>query len=111
MQNIANLFLGTLSEIYLSKFDRSGKQKFYRARSTSKLGAIEVIKYFDKFPLFSSKYLDFLSWKEAHNLIVKNAHHKKYGLEGVNKITKLKNSINNNRSEYSWLHLNQFYSK
>ena len=60
MQNIANLFLGTLSVIYLSKFDRSGKQKFYRARSTSKLGAIEVIKYFDKFPLFSSKYLDFL---------------------------------------------------
>ena len=44
MQNIANLFLGTLSVIYLSKFDRSGKQKFYRARSTSKLGANEVIK-------------------------------------------------------------------
>ena len=111
MQNIANLFLDKLSEIYLSKFYRSGKQKFYRARSTSKLGAIEVIKYFDKFPLFSSKYLDFLSWKEAHNLIVQNAHHKKYGLEGLTKIKNLKNSINNNRSEFSWLHLNQFYSK
>ena len=49
MQNIANLFLGTLSEIYLSKFDRSGKQKFYRARSTSKLGANEVIQYFNRF--------------------------------------------------------------
>ena len=60
MQNIANLFLGTLSEIYLSKFDRSGKQKFFRARSTSKLGASKVINYFNKFPLFSSKYLDFL---------------------------------------------------
>ena len=47
MQNIANFFLGTLSEIYLSKFYRSGKHKFYRARSTSKLGAIEVIKYFN----------------------------------------------------------------
>ena len=111
MQNIANLFLGTLSEIYLSKFDRSGKQKFYRARTTSKLGANEVIKYFNHFPLFSSKYLDFLSWKEAQNLIVRNAHHKKYGLVGLNKIKELKNSINNNRNEFSWLHLNQFYSK
>jgi hypothetical protein len=109
MQDIANLFLGTLSEIYLSKVDRSGKHNFYRAKSTSKLGEIEVIKYFNKFPLFSSKYLDFYLGK--HNLIVQNAHHKKYVLEGVNKITKLKNSINNNRSEYSWLHLNQFYSK
>ena len=63
MQNIANLFLGTLSVIYLSKFDRSGKQKFYRARSTSKLGANEVIQYFNRFSLFSSKILDFLSFK------------------------------------------------
>lgn len=37
MQNIASLFLGSLSEIYLSKLDRSGKHKFYRARTTSKL--------------------------------------------------------------------------
>lgn len=78
MQNIANLFLGTLSEIYLSQFDRSGNHKFYRARSTSKLGANEVIRYFNKLPFFSSKYLDFLSWKEAQNLKVQNAHPKKY---------------------------------
>ena len=62
MQDIATLFLGTSSEIYLSKFDRSGKQKFYRARNTSQLGANEVVKYFNIFPLFSSKYLDFLAW-------------------------------------------------
>ena len=111
MQNIANLFLGSFSEVYLSKFDRSGKQKCYRAKTTSKLGANEVIQYFNRFPLFSSKYLDFLSWKEAQNLIVRNAHHKKYGLVGLNKIKELKNSINNNRNEFSWLHLNQFYSK
>lgn len=86
LQNIANFFLGSLSEVYLSKFDISGKQKFYRAKTTSKLGANEVIQYFNRFPLFSSKYLDFLSWKEATNLIVQNAHHKKYRLVGLNKI-------------------------
>ena len=90
MQNIANLFLGSLSEVYLSKFDRSGKQKFYRAKTTSKLGANEVIQYFNRFPLFSSKYLDLLSWREAQNLKVQNAQHKKYDLFGVNKIKILK---------------------
>ena len=90
MHNRANLFLGSLSEIYLSKFDRSDKQKFYRARSTSKLRANKVIKYFNNFPLFSSKYLDFLSFQEAQNLIVQNTQHKKYGLVGLNKIKNLK---------------------
>ena len=90
MHNRANLFLGSLSEIYLSKFDRSDKQNFYRARSTSKLRANKVIKYFNNFPLFSSKYLDFLSFQEAQNLIVQNTQHKKYGLVGLNKIKNLK---------------------
>ena len=52
-----------------------------------------------------------MSWKEATNLIVLNADHKKYGLVGLNKIKKLKISMNNNRSEFTWLHLNQFHSK
>jgi hypothetical protein len=111
MQDIANLFLGSLSEVYLSTYDRSGKQKFYRARNTNKLGAIEVIKYFNKFPLFSSKYLDFLAWEEAHNLILNKAHYKKNGLDGLNRIKHLKNNMNNNRTEFSWLHLNNFHSK
>ena len=111
MQDIANLFLGSLSVIYLSTFDRTGKQKFFKARNTSKLGANEVIKYFNSYPLFSSKYLDFLAWEEAHNLILNKAHFQKSGLEGLNRIKTLKNSMNNNRKEFSWLHLNNFYSK
>lgn len=88
MQGIANLFIG--SEVYLSKFDRSGKQKFLRARNVSQLGVNEVVNYFNRFPLFSSKHLDFLCWKEAHTLISSNLHHKKYGLDGLNRIKLLK---------------------
>ena len=111
MEKIANLFLADLSKIYLSKYDRSGKQPFWRARNNSKAGAKEVIKYFNKFPLFSSKHLDFLNWKEAHNLIEIKAHYKKNGLEGINKIKFLKNSMNDKRTEFSWLHLNNFYNR
>ena len=77
MENIAQLFLSKLGVVYLSKFDRSGTQPFWRVRNTSQEGAKEVIKYFNKFPLFSSKHLDFLCWSEAHNLIEKKVHYKK----------------------------------
>lgn len=111
MQDIANLFVGILSTVYLSTYDRSGKQKFYRARNTSISGANEVVKYFTNYPLFSSKHLDFLNWTEAHNLIVNKAHHKKFGLNGLNRIKFLKNNMNNNRSDFTWSHLINFYTK
>lgn len=110
MEKIAKLILANLGVVYLSKYDRSGKQPFWRARNSNQAGATEVIKYFNRFPLFSSKHLDFLNWKEAYHLIEIKAHHKKYGLEGLNKIKNLKNSMNNKRTEFSWLHLNNFYS-
>lgn len=111
MESIAHLFLAKLGVVYLSKYGRSGKQPYWRARNTSQVGAKEVIKYFNKYPLFSSKHLDFLCWSEAHNLIEIKAHHKKYGLAGFNKIKLLKNSMNAKRTEFSWLHLKNFHIK
>ena len=57
MESISNVFLCKLSLIKLSKFNRSGKQDAWRVKNSSKKGAIEVVNYFSKFPLFSSKYL------------------------------------------------------
>lgn len=94
MESIAQLFLAKLGIVYLSQSDRSGKQPYWRARNTSQVGAKEVIKYFNKYPLFSSKHLEFLCWSEAHNLIEIKAHHKKYGLASrFKKIKLLKNRI------------------
>jgi hypothetical protein len=90
MVKIANLFLSNVSLIYLMKYDRSGKQPSWKARNTSKAGAIEVVNYFTKFPLFSYKYLDFLSWSEAQQLIKNKAHYKNKGLDGLNRIKYLK---------------------
>lgn len=77
MESISNVFICKLSLIKLSKFDRTGKQNAWRVKTSSKKGAIEVVKYFSNFPLFSSKHLDFLCWKEAQILIETKQHHSK----------------------------------
>lgn len=70
-----------------------------------------MVNYFNKFPLFSSKYLDFLSWAEAQKLITNKLHLTKNGPEGLDRIKSLKNTMNNNRSVFSWEHLNDFYRR
>lgn len=80
MDSISTVFLCKLGCVFLSKYDRSGKQPAWRVRNSGKKGAVEVAKYFTKYPLFSSKYLDFLCWRKAQILIEARPaaqHHKK----------------------------------
>jgi len=65
-----------------------------------------LVNYLDRFPLFSSKYLDYLVWKDVLNLF-KNGEHKND--IGRDKILKLKMTINNSRTVFIWDHLNKFY--
>lgn len=111
METIANLFLAQLQTINLSTFDRSEKQLGWRVRNTSKAGAAKIVEYFIQFPLFSSKHLDFLCWKEALSLIQTKKHYIKNGIEGLNRIEELKNQMNNKRENFNWEHLNNFYIK
>lgn len=52
--------------------------------------------------LFSSKYLDFLNWEKAHNIIINKGHKT---LDGQSTITELKKSMNNKRTHFNWDHL------
>lgn len=63
-----------------------------------------LIDYLDKFPLFSSKYLNFLDFKYVVNLI-RNKTHKKNSLL----IENIKKNMNNNRTVFVWDHLQDFY--
>lgn len=90
METIASFLLANLSVIHLSQFNRTGKQLFWRARNSSQAGSQIVANYFTQFPLFSSKYLDFVGWKKAHMLIMSKAHFNKYGEEGFNLIKTIK---------------------
>lgn len=58
--------------------------------------------YLDKFPLLSSKYLDYKAWSEVDDLMIKKHH---YTDDGVIKIAKIKKSMNNLRVNYNWKHL------
>ena len=70
--------LSTLSQLQLTtiKITKSNtKNPKYRVRTVSLTGNIHLINYLDIFPLYSSKYLDYLTWKEGI-FIIKNKEHK-----------------------------------
>lgn len=65
----------------------------------------ELKKYFSRFPLLSSKHLDYINWIESHELVVS----KKYKtIEGTSKLIQLKNTMNSQRSYFNWDHLNAY---
>lgn len=68
-------------------------QDTYYYGSTSFGSAKNVIKHFDQFNLLSSKYLNYLKWRKAYILIQGKHHLTEYG---INKITKLKKTMNSN---------------
>ncbi len=73
-------------------------QNTYYFGSTSFTSARNVIKYFDQFPLLSSKHVNFLKWRKAYILIQNKDHLTETGL---NKITKLKKTMNRNNENAS----------
>jgi hypothetical protein len=111
METIASFLLANLSVMHLSKFNRTGKQLLWRARNSSQAGSQIVVNYFTQFPLFTSKYLDFVGWKKAHMLIMSKAHLNKYGEEGFNLIKTIKANNNKNRSLFTWHHLKDMYTR
>jgi len=76
---------------------------YFIIRIESQHPAQLLVNYLDKFSLFSSKYLDFLSWKRALSLIL-NKNHKTD--KGQKIIANLKNNMNNKRTKFNWDHLN-----
>lgn len=61
-----------------------------------------LIYYLDKYPLLSSKYLDYLDWRKSQILIQNKMHLTK---SGRLTISQLKSSINRGRTNYTWDHL------
>lgn len=56
--------------------------------------------YFDKYPLMTSKHLDYLCFLQGLNYLGKRLTDKE-----IIKIQTIKNSMNNNRTSYNWDHL------
>ena len=77
--------------------------EYYTLAATSRKSLQIILDYFERFPLYSSKYLDYKNWAEAARLILANEH---YTDEGIVKIDSLKSSMNNSRVYFNWDHLN-----
>lgn len=55
----------------------------------------KIIPHFNNYPLITSKELNFKTFKEASEIVAKNEH---LNINGLNKIIKLKNEMNTNRT-------------
>lgn len=67
-----------------------------------------VISYFEKYPLLSSKYLNFIDWSTIHFM----RKGKKYiSEEELIKCINIKNRFNNKRINFNWDHLLLNYNK
>lgn len=82
------------------------KGNYYILKVENKKSVSNLIKYLTKYPLFSTKYLDYLNWKEALKLILNKKHTTK---EGSIYILNLKNNMNDKRISIDWTHLKNLF--
>jgi len=78
--------------------------EYYTLAASSKVSLSLIINYFDFFPLYSSKYLDYIDWKKAAELILTNKH---YTDLGVIEIDEIINNMNRKRVYFNWNHLDK----
>jgi hypothetical protein len=100
MTEIADLFK---TKVTIIKRNNS----YFHITASSRLSLELVINYFNLYSLKSSKYLDYINWQEAVNLLLTNKH---YTLEGISIISKFKKTMNNSRTQFNWEHLESISS-
>lgn len=89
--------------------EQSATGNMYYTLTASNLESLKVIiDYFSKYPLCSSKYLDYKDWEIVAKLRLNNEH---YTEDGIYKVELAKNSMNNNRTYFNWDHLKNFPNK
>lgn len=77
----------------------------YIVMAPNKNSKLKLIEYFNKFPLLSSKYLDYLDWLHIFNLQLSQCLTTLYLEQAI----KIRKNFNSTRTTYSWLHLNNCY--
>lgn len=79
----------------------------YEVRTTKKESCELLINYLTTYPLFSSKYQDYLDWQKFHQIRVTKSYK---SIEGTSELISLKNSMNTKRIQFNWDTLDNFYS-
>lgn len=76
----------------------------YVVRTSKKSSSKKLIAYLFKYPLFSSKHQNLLSWSEIHKIRLSKSYKT---IEGTNQWIFIKNSMNTLRTQYNWDSLNR----
>jgi LAGLIDADG endonuclease len=83
-------------------------EKGYLLTAKSLKSRLELINYFSKFPLLSSKHMDYFNWYKAHEIVI----YKRYrNIEVTTELIRLKSSMNSLRSELNWDYLLQVFNQ
>ena len=104
--DILNQICSFLNCNLLTKLQKSTGNRYYTLAATSKVSLTILIRYFNKYPLFSNKYLDYKDWEQVAHLILNNQH---LTDEGINTVELVRSRMNTKRIEFNWDHLNNFY--
>nr|ATI20300.1 LAGLIDADG endonuclease [Juglanconis sp.] len=87
----------------LTRTQKSTGNTYYTLAASSKVSLNIITQYFDKHPLFSSKFLDYKDWELVAKLIINNLH---FTDEGINTVEHVRNRMNTKRVYFNWDHLN-----
>ena len=86
-----------------SRIRENIKKSYYIIRVENHNSIKSLIDYLDSYPLNTSKYLDFLSWKIVFYSIINKNH---MTVEGRKLVSEQKSQMNNSRTYFNWDHLN-----
>ena len=87
----------------LTRKQKSTGNTYFTLTASNRKSLSFILIYFESFPLYSSKYLDYKDWVKAVKLMLDNKH---YTQEGIVEIDCLKNKMNTKRTYFDWDHLN-----
>lgn len=98
---IADFLNTTVKEIRITR-----PKPEYRVRTVNLKENLILIEYLNKYPIFSSKILNYKDWIKVLNYF-KNKEHTKP--ESLKEIIKIKLNMNDKRTNFYWDHLQNFY--
>ena len=103
MSKVANY----LNSNVLSRSKIIGEKQYYSfiLMAHSQISLNKIIEYFSRFPLLSSKYLDYISWAYVLELQKTNSRTTSYLNEALN----IRKDYNATRTTYNWNHLTNCY--
>jgi hypothetical protein len=98
LTDISNFLNCTL----ITRKQKSTGNEYFILTASNRVSLNIIINYLEKYPLFSSKILDYKDWKKIVLWMFENKH---YTEEGINKTILVKNGMNLQRTCFIWDHL------